>query len=127
MADLASNSTAFYFLVGIFGLCLGSFANVAALRSLDGRDWISAPSSCFACDRRLGWSENMPIYGFLRRGGKCACGERTLPRRYVLVELAMAAALLAVTGVAKSWQQQRAGCDKELARKNGGKKAASWQ
>ena len=96
MADLASNSTAFYFLVGIFGLCLGSFANVAALRSLDGRDWISAPSSCFACDRRLGWSENMPIYGFLRRGGKCACGERALPRRYVLVELAMAAALLAV-------------------------------
>ena len=96
MADLAVNGVAFYFLVGVFGLCLGSFVNVAALRSLDGRDWIAVPSSCFACQRRLGWTENMPIYGFLRRGGKCACGERDLPRRYVLVELAMAAALLAV-------------------------------
>ncbi len=85
---------AIYMLVGVMGACCGSFANVAALRTLEKRNWVSAPSSCFSCQRRLTFFENLPIVGYLRWGGRCQCGKQRLPVRYVLVELAMAGLLI---------------------------------
>ena len=83
-----------YFLLALIGACLGSFANVAALRSLDGRDWVRAPSTCCHCGKKLGFFENLPIYGYLRHAGRSACCGQDLPPRYVYVELAMAALLV---------------------------------
>lgn len=74
----------------LIGACLGSFANVAALRSLAGTDWVNQPSRCFNCDEKLTFMQNLPFIGFARHGGKAACCGARLPRRYVLVELAMA-------------------------------------
>ena len=82
-----------YALLAVTGACLGSFANVVALRHIAGGDWVRAPSSCFACQRRLRFSENLPIIGWLRHGGRCACGDRRLPPRYLGVELALGALL----------------------------------
>lgn len=86
-------------LLGIIGACLGSFANVAALRSLAGEDWVRQPSACFHCRQRLGFFDNLPIFGFLRHGGRSGCCGQSLPRRYLYVELAMAGLLLL------AWQQ----------------------
>ncbi|MBT7642449.1 MAG: prepilin peptidase [Rhodobiaceae bacterium] len=82
------------FITGILGACLGSFANVAALRSLDGRDWVRAPSACFHCHKPLRFWQNVPILGYLAHGGKTACCQHRLPARYLFVELAMAALML---------------------------------
>jgi leader peptidase (prepilin peptidase)/N-methyltransferase len=87
------------FLVALIGACLGSFANVAALRSLDGRDWVRAPSACFHCHQKLRFWQNLPIVGYLSHGGKTACCQQRLPARYIFVELAMAALLVL------AWQQ----------------------
>lgn len=82
------------FLLALFaavgGACLGSFANVAALRSLRGEDWISQPSACFHCGRKLGVLQNLPLFGYLRHAGKAACCDAVLPARYLAVEVAMA-------------------------------------
>lgn len=82
------------FLVALIGACLGSFVNVAALRSLDGRDWVRAPSTCCHCGQKLTFFQNLPIYGYLRHGGTTACCGKKLPPRYLYVELAMAALVL---------------------------------
>lgn len=82
------------FLVALIGACLGSFINVAALRSLDGRDWVRAPSVCCHCQTPLRFSQNLPIYGYLRHGGTSACCAQPLPPRYLYVELAVAALTL---------------------------------
>jgi leader peptidase (prepilin peptidase)/N-methyltransferase len=86
-------------LLAIIGACFGSFANVAALRSVSGEDWIKQPSTCFHCRQRLGFFDNLPLLGFLRHGGRSGCCGHVLPRRYLYVELAMAG--LAVL----AWQQ----------------------
>lgn len=78
-----------YVLLAMIGACLGSFINVVALRTLSGDDWVRAPSTCFACPRRLGFGENLPIIGWFRRGGYCACGDRRIPVRYLGVELVL--------------------------------------
>ena len=83
-----------YVLLALIGACLGSFANVAALRSLDGRDWVRAPSTCCHCGQRLSFLQNLPIYGYARHAGRSACCGQALPPRYLYVELVMAALLL---------------------------------
>jgi len=81
-------------LVAIIGACLGSFANVAALRSLRGTDWVKQPSACFHCGEPLGFFENLPIIGYFRYGGQSGCCRQVLPKRYLYVELAMAALMV---------------------------------
>ena len=83
-----------YVMTLIVGACLGSFANVVALRSVAGGDWVRQPSACFACNRRLTIFENLPFFGYLRYAGYCRCRAHRLPPRYLLVELALAALLV---------------------------------
>lgn len=77
-------------LCALIGACLGSFANVAALRTLRGEDWVKQPSACFACGEKLGFFDNLPIFGYFRHGGVSGCCQAKLPKRYLYVELAMA-------------------------------------
>lgn len=92
------------FFAALIGACLGSFANVAALRSLTGEDWVSQPSACFNCGQKLTFAQNLPLFGFLHHGGTAACCGAPLPRRYILVELAMAG--LAVIAIVSLGVQQ---------------------
>ena len=94
-----SDGFPFLIFLAAIGGCLGSFANVAALRTLSGQDWVTQPSACFHCGQRLGFFDNLPFYGFLRHGGRSACCGQVLPRRYLYVELAMAGL------VVLAWQQ----------------------
>lgn len=74
----------------ILGACAGSFAHAVAWRAVRGRDWVFAPSVCYACARRLNWRENLPIIGYLRHLGRCGCGMQPLPSRYFLTEFILA-------------------------------------
>lgn len=85
------------FFVALIGACLGSFANVAALRSLRGEDWVRQPSACFNCGQKLTFIQNLPLFGYMHHGGKAACCGARLPARYIGVELIMAGlAMLAI-------------------------------
>lgn len=83
-------------LAGILGACLGSFLNVAAHRSIQGRSWYGRErSACESCGHVLGASELVPIVSWLIQRGKCRhCGAK-ISVRYILVELLCAA--LAIT------------------------------
>jgi leader peptidase (prepilin peptidase) / N-methyltransferase len=85
------------------GLCIGSFLNVVIHRlplmlerswKLDSGDLLgvkvdvpaevtlSAPRSrCPSCAHQIAWHENIPVFSYLRLGGKCsACHARISPR-----------------------------------------------
>lgn len=75
-------------MAGLFGLILGSFLNVCALRWPMDESVVSPPSRCPGCGRGVRWYENVPVLGWLLLRGRCAgCGER-ISIQYPLVELA---------------------------------------
>ena len=86
----------------IMGACLGSFLNVAAHRSIQGRSWWgSERSECENCGHVLSALELIPIISWLILRGKCKnCGAK-ISVRYILVEIICA--VLAVIILAR-WQ-----------------------
>ena len=86
--------TYFIFLI-LFGLALGSFANVCIYRLPDEKSLLFPASHCPRCSAPLRWRDNIPVLGFLLLRGRCrACRER-ISWRYPSVELLMAAAFAA--------------------------------
>lgn len=74
----------FYLLVG---LLFGSFYNVIAMRSLDGRDWVSGRSECDSCHHVLSMIDLIPFFSYLFLGGKCRyCGSK-IPIQHFLSEV----------------------------------------
>lgn len=73
---------------GILGACLGSFLNVAAHRTIQGRSWWgNERSECESCGHILSAMELIPIVSWLIQGGKCRkCGAK-ISVRYILVEI----------------------------------------
>lgn len=45
-------------------------------------------SACPACGHQIRWHENIPVFGWLRLGGKCAACKTRISPRYPLIELA---------------------------------------
>jgi leader peptidase (prepilin peptidase)/N-methyltransferase len=89
-------SPAAYVLALILGALLGSFANVCILRLPAGQSIVSPPSHCTACGAAVRWFDNLPMVSYLVLRGRCrSCGTRFSPR-YLLVEVATAALVLAV-------------------------------
>lgn len=78
-------------IAGMLGACLGSFLNVAAHRSLQGRSWWGNERSvCESCGHVLGVLELIPIISWLMLRGKCKkCGAK-ISVRYILVEIVCA-------------------------------------
>lgn len=74
----------------LLGACFGSFANATAMRLLAGAAIIKQPSTCRGCQRRLGPTELIPLYGWIRFGGMCKCRSMRLHWRYIFAELALA-------------------------------------
>ena len=84
----------------ILGACFGSFLNVVAHRSVQGRSWWGRERSiCESCGHVLGFIELIPIVSWLIQCGKCRrCGAK-ISARYILVEIICA--LMAVMIVLK--------------------------
>lgn len=92
-------------LVLALGAALGSFLNVVVYRLPAGLSLLWPPSRCPHCEHRLGPTENLPVVGWLRLGGRCLSCKAPISPRYPLVELAMALLLGLVYGVyGLSWQ-----------------------
>jgi leader peptidase (prepilin peptidase)/N-methyltransferase len=81
-------------LIGLFGLCWGSFLNVVIHRVPRGLNLSRPPSACPACGARIRPWDNIPVLSYLLLGGRCrACRVRVTPR-YLFVELLTPALLL---------------------------------
>ena len=87
--------------IGITGLLVGSFLNVAIHRlPLEG-ETVSKPrrSRCPECRKSLVWYENVPVFSWLIQLGRCrGCGWR-IPIRYPIVELTNAGLWLLATWI----------------------------
>jgi leader peptidase (prepilin peptidase)/N-methyltransferase len=95
-------------LAGLYGLLLGSFLNVCALRWPVDESVVSPRSRCPKCEKTVAWYDNIPVLSWIVLGGKCRnCGE-PVSVQYPLVELAtglMWAGVFALHG--PSWEAVR--------------------
>ena len=90
---------------GVIGACFGSFLNVIAHRSIQGRSWWgSERSRCESCGHILSAYELIPVLSWLILRGRCkSCGER-ISVRYVLVEIICAVmAMMIYSRLGLSW------------------------
>lgn len=77
-------------LVGILGLCVGSFLNVCIYRLPRGQSILSPPSRCPQCGRTLRWFDNIPVFSWIALRGRCGrCGAR-ISMQYPIVEIVTA-------------------------------------
>ena len=109
--------------LALLGLCIGSFLNVVIHRlpPMLERGWkidsaemlgldpakaappadpitLSRPRSrCPSCGHAIAWHENIPLFSYLRLGGKCSACKTRISPRYPLVEL-LTAMLFAAIG-----------------------------
>jgi prepilin signal peptidase PulO-like enzyme (type II secretory pathway) len=83
-------------LVFVVGLCVGSFLNVVALRSLQERSWIIPPSECTQCKHRLGLADLVPVVSYLALKGKCRYCCACISWQYPVVELITAVSFVLV-------------------------------
>lgn len=73
---------------GLFGLTLGSFLNVCALRWPRDESVVSPRSRCPGCGSAIAWYDNAPVLSWLLLRGRCRrCGER-ISFQYPVTELA---------------------------------------
>jgi prepilin signal peptidase PulO-like enzyme (type II secretory pathway) len=96
-----------YFILFLFGLCLGSFLNVLIYREALAENkkfrrlkswlpsWVTGRSFCDHCQKRLVWYDNIPLLSYLLLKGKCRYCQKKIPFQYPLVEF--------LTGVEFVW------------------------
>jgi leader peptidase (prepilin peptidase)/N-methyltransferase len=75
----------------LVGLSIGSFLNVCIYRLPAGGSVLRPPSSCFSCERKLRWFENIPLFSYLALRGRCRTCGSPISMQYPLVELATGA------------------------------------
>ena len=90
--------------LGIFGLLIGSFANVVIYRVPEGRSIVRPPSGCPACGSRVRSRDNIPVISWVVLRGRCRDCHAPISLRYPAVE-ALVGALFAGVGlrVGISW------------------------
>ncbi|MBV9159307.1 MAG: prepilin peptidase [Candidatus Kaiserbacteria bacterium] len=75
-------------ILGLFGLIIGSFLNVAIIRR--GTRTLSGRSGCLSCGAQLAWYDLVPILSFFSLRGRCRYCESRISIQYPLVEIATA-------------------------------------
>ncbi len=81
---------AWYILVFLFGLIIGSFLNVVIYRLEKGGSALKGRSYCPHCKHTLSWRDLIPVASFLLLGGKCRYCKKSISLQYPLVELGTA-------------------------------------
>ncbi len=94
-------------LIGIIGLCIGSFINVVIHRlprTMTEADptpgmagILAGRSRCPHCRQVIWWRDNIPLFGWIRRLGRCRHCRSPISLRYPLIEALMAIGGLLVT------------------------------
>ena len=80
--------TVTYILVGLVGLCVGSFLNVVIYRLPEGMSLVRPKSHCIKWNYELKWYDNIPVLSYIILGGKCRNCKAHISFRYTAVELA---------------------------------------
>ena len=72
-----------------FGLCVGSFLNVAIYRLPREGLSLAKPSRSFcpACKARIAWHDNIPVLSWVFLGARCRACQAKISARYPLVAL----------------------------------------
>ena len=74
--------------VFLFGSVIGSFLNVCILRIPEEVSIVAPASKCPKCGTAIRWYDNVPVFGWIWRGGKCRSCKAKISVMYPLVELA---------------------------------------
>lgn len=77
----------FFFL----GASIGSFINVVANRTPQGKSIISRGSHCPFCDYPLGIFDNIPVFGWIALRGRCRTCHLPIAPRYLIMEIIVGA------------------------------------
>ena len=80
----------------LFGLCLGSFANVCIYRIPLNKSIVHPASSCPHCGVKIRFFDNIPVFSYLLLMGRCRQCQASISMRYPLVEILMAFLSLAL-------------------------------
>ncbi len=95
-ASATGIGVAFAALVALLGAAIGSFLNVVIYRLPHGLSLVRPASRCPSCETPIKLRHNVPVFGWLLIGGKCAACRAPVSARYPLVELAMGLVALAL-------------------------------
>src|SRR6185437_3555628 len=74
----------------LFGLLLGSFANVCVVRLPEGDSIVSPRSRCPHCGASIRFWDNIPILSFLLLAGRCRACRAAISWQYPCIELTVA-------------------------------------
>ncbi len=75
-----------YSIVGILGLCIGSFLNVCIYRIPKGEGVVVGSSHCMSCGKNLKWYELIPIFSYILLRGRCSKCNTRISLQYPLIE-----------------------------------------
>lgn len=84
-------------LMFVLGLCVGSFLNVLALRTLAEENLVFSSSKCPNCNHKLSPLDNIPVVSWLMLGAKCRYCRAPIHWQYPLVELFTGFTFLGIT------------------------------
>ncbi|MBX7464737.1 prepilin peptidase [Streptomyces sp. MAG02] len=88
-------SSIFVALIGLLGLAVGSFLNVAVSRVPEGRSVVRPRSACPRCAAPIAARDNIPVVSWLLLGRRCRACRVPIPARYPLMEALTAILFLA--------------------------------
>jgi len=74
-------------LIFLFGVSLGSFANVCIYRLPRDKQIISGRSYCPRCKKKIKWYDNLPLISYIFLNAKCRNCDKSISVRYLIVEL----------------------------------------
>jgi len=74
-------------LIFVFGLVLGSFANVCIYRLPKGKSIVSPSSYCPYCKKPILWYDNIPLLSYIILKGRCRYCKKKISPRYFVIEL----------------------------------------
>lgn len=77
----------FYLLVFFFGTFIGSFLNVLIDRPARGETVFWGSSHCEKCNHKLVWNDLIPLWSYIRLGGRCRYCRSPIPFWLPVVEV----------------------------------------
>ena len=76
----------FFAIVGLFGVCIGSFLNVLVFRIPKEEEFVKTSSHCQSFNHVLKWYDNIPLLSYILLRGKCRYCKAHISIQYPIVE-----------------------------------------